>query len=89
VCFSSRAFFGSTRQLAHSAGNVMKKDHDMPMRNELAAPSMRLPKVAPVYREAWAIIAFCFIGLAVSLYFAAQNVALDQVPLLIVQYNLG
>ena len=58
----------------------------MPMRGELAVPT---PRSQPNTQDdsAWAVIAFCLIGLLVTLYHISQS--LDQLPLLVMQYNLG
>jgi hypothetical protein len=60
----------------------------MPMRGELAAPASR-SEHGGGEADTWAVIGFCLIGLIISLYFALSAQALDQLPLLIVQYNLG
>lgn len=57
------------------------------MRNELTFPA-RTANTAPD-NDAWAIVGFCLTGLAMSLYFTATSLPLDEVPLLIMQYNLG
>jgi hypothetical protein len=63
--------------------------HDMPMRGELAAPGSRSEDGGAGEGDVWAVVGFCLIGLAVSLYMALSAQSLDQIPLLIVQYNLG
>jgi len=60
----------------------------MPMRGELAAPASRSENGAQE-GDVWMVIGFCLIGLVVSLYFALTAQSFDQIPLLIVQYNLG
>jgi hypothetical protein len=62
------------------------QERGMPMRGELAMPATQQQ---PQARDsgAWVVIGFCFIGLLLSLYFASQS--LDDLPLLVVQYNLG
>jgi hypothetical protein len=57
------------------------------MRSELTFP-VRTASTAQD-SDAWAIVGFCLIGLIASLYFAASSLPLDDVPIWIVQYNLG
>ena len=57
------------------------------MRNELTFP-VRTADTEPD-RDAWAIVGFCLTGLIASLYIAAISLPLDEIPVLIVQYNLG
>jgi hypothetical protein len=57
------------------------------MRNELAIATS-LDAGATANRDVWPIIGFCFIGLAVSLYLSLIAAPLNQIPLLITQYNL-
>ncbi len=59
----------------------------MPMRDELTFTA-RTANTAPE-SDAWAIVGFCLTGLLMSLYFTATSVSLDDVPLLIAQYNVG
>ena len=59
----------------------------MPMRNELTFPA-RTANTEPD-GDAWAIVGFCLTGLIASLYLAATSLPLDDIPVLIVQYNLG
>ena len=59
----------------------------MPMRGELAIPAMPLDAGASIVHDLWPIIGFCLIGLAVSIVFAASSTPLDQISLLIMQYN--
>jgi hypothetical protein len=58
------------------------------MRNELAIPALRLNTNVSDDRDAWAVIAFCLIGLAMSICFAVNSTPLDQISLLIIQSNL-
>jgi hypothetical protein len=60
----------------------------MPMRGELAIPAMRPEAGATAEHDAWPIIAFCLIGLAMSIYFSVNSTLLDQIPVLIIQANL-
>ncbi len=60
----------------------------MPMRGELAAPAMRLDRGAKADPGIFPIIAFCLIGLAISVCFALSSQSFDQISLLIMQYNL-
>ncbi len=60
----------------------------MPMRGELAAPASRL-KDDTAAADIGAIIGFCLIGLAISIYLALGAQPFDQIPLLIAQYNWG
>jgi|HubBroStandDraft_1064217.scaffolds.fasta_scaffold1183948_1 hypothetical protein len=60
----------------------------MPMRGELAVPALR-SETGAADEVIWAIVGFCLIGLAISLCFALSAQPLDQVPLLVLQYNLG
>ncbi|HUZ31791.1 MAG TPA: hypothetical protein VMV19_06765 [Xanthobacteraceae bacterium] len=57
------------------------------MRNELTFP-VRTADTAPD-RDAWAIVGFCLTGLIALLYIAATSLPLDDLSVLIVQYNLG
>jgi hypothetical protein len=57
------------------------------MRNELTFP-VRAANTASD-SDAWAIVGFCLTGLMTSLYFTAISLSLDEIPLLIMQYNLG
>jgi hypothetical protein len=59
----------------------------MPMRGELAVPAMR-PDTGATAHDAWAIIAFCLIGLGMSIYVSVNSTLLDQIPVLIIQSNL-
>lgn len=61
----------------------------MPMRNELAVPRRHAAPVNASYDDMLAVLAFCLFGVVASLYLAVHSVGLDQLPLLIVQYNLG
>jgi hypothetical protein len=60
----------------------------MPMKGELAIPALRPNTKVSGNRDAWAIIGFCFIGLAMSIYFAVSSTPLDQISLLVIQSNL-
>jgi hypothetical protein len=68
----------------------------VPMRSELALPPTR-SLAAPAVRsrdatsdsDAWAVVCFCLIGLAMSLYFAFSSLPIAELPVLVVQYNLG
>jgi hypothetical protein len=64
------------------------QEHNMPMRGELAAPAMRLDRGAKADPGIFPIIAFCLIGLAISVCFALSSQSFDQISLLIMQYNL-
>jgi hypothetical protein len=59
----------------------------MPMRGELRGPAGRSDDNAAA--DIGAIIGFCLIGLAISIYLALSVQGLDQIPVLIVQYNWG
>ncbi len=59
----------------------------MPMRGELAVPAMR-PGAGATAHDAWPIIAFCLIGLGMSIYVSVNSTLLDQIPVLIIQSNL-
>jgi hypothetical protein len=61
----------------------------MPMRNELSLPTMRSTDVMGAERDIWAVLGFCLIGLLTTIYFAFSATPLDQIPLLVMQYNLG
>jgi hypothetical protein len=58
------------------------------MRSEIAIPVLRPIANASDNRNAWAVIGFCFIGLAMSIYLAVNSTSFDEVSLLIIQYNL-
>jgi hypothetical protein len=58
------------------------------MRSEIAAPVLPPSANALDDRNAWAVIGFCFIGLAMSIYFAVNSTSFNEVSLLIIQYNL-
>jgi len=58
------------------------------MRGELALPATRSDSIVETDRAPWAVIGFCFIGLALTMYFAVSAVSADQIPLLIMQANL-
>lgn len=60
----------------------------MPMRGELVVPAMRPDAGATAEHDAWPIIGFCLIGLAMSIYFSVIETPLDQIPVLIIQANL-
>jgi hypothetical protein len=57
------------------------------MRNELTFPVRTANKASE--SDAWAIVGFCLAGLMTSLYFTVTSLPLDEIPLLIMQYNLG
>ena len=57
------------------------------MRNELTFP-IRTANTT-LDSDVWAIVGFCLTGLAMALYFTVTTLPLDEVPLLIAQYNLG
>jgi hypothetical protein len=59
----------------------------MPMRGELPIPAMQSNISKSVEPGAWAVIGFCLTGLAISIYVASSQ-PLDQISLLIMQYNL-
>jgi hypothetical protein len=63
--------------------------HDMPMRHELSIPPMRPIGITGPKRDLWAVIGFCLIGLLTSIYFAFSATPLDEIPLFVMQYNLG
>jgi hypothetical protein len=60
----------------------------MPMRNELAMPR-RYSSKATALDSLLSVLAFSLTGLVASLYFAAYLGGLDQLPLLVIEYNLG
>jgi hypothetical protein len=60
----------------------------MPMRGEIAIPALRPSANASDNRDAWAVIGFFFIGLAMSIYFAVSSTPFNEISLLIIQYNL-
>jgi hypothetical protein len=57
------------------------------MRDELTFP-VRTANAASD-RDAWAIVGFCLTGLIASLYIASASLPLQEISVLIVQYNLG
>lgn len=56
----------------------------MPMRGELAPPAMVI-RDEGTDGSAWAVIAFCAVGVGLTLYLAATTADLSA---LIVQYNI-
>ena len=60
----------------------------MPMRNEIAVLQCR-PLPADASDDPLVVLAFCLIGVVASLYFAAYTAGPDQLPLLVIQHNLG
>jgi hypothetical protein len=60
----------------------------VPMRNEIAVLP-RCPLPADASDDPLAVLAFCLIGVVASLYFAAYTAGLDQLPLLVIPYDLG
>jgi hypothetical protein len=58
----------------------------MPMRNELAI-RRRSSSSAKASDPRLVVLTFCLIGLVVSLYFAVRTAGLNQLPLLVVEYN--
>jgi hypothetical protein len=60
----------------------------VPMRNELAVPRRYSSPDIASHDDILAVLAFCLIGAVASLYFA-HCVGLDQLPLLVSEYNLG
>jgi hypothetical protein len=61
----------------------------MPNRGEL--PTRRQPqsKAAVPNDNAWAVIGFCTIGLAISVYAAVSSLGIDSVPRAVSQFYLG
>jgi hypothetical protein len=59
------------------------------MRNELLARAQYPAAPDPSRDDLLAVLAFCLFGLVATLSFAAATVGIDQLPLLIIQYNLG
>ena len=64
------------------------QEHDMPMRGKLPIPAIQSNISKSAGSSAWAVIGFCLTGLAISMYVAASSQPLDQISLLIIQYNL-
>lgn len=72
----------------------------MPMRGELVIPASpsRADFAIPATRSRsewelsdrsiWAVICFCLIGLLVTFGFALSVIGLDQLPVIMAQYNL-
>ena len=60
----------------------------MPMRSELADPTTRSGDVAAVDDGLWVVIGLCAIGLLLSINLAVYVEPVDQIPILIAQYNL-
>jgi hypothetical protein len=58
------------------------------MRGELAIRTIPPNAGEAAKHDAWPIIGFCFIALAMSIYFSISSMSLDQISLLIIQYNL-
>jgi hypothetical protein len=58
------------------------------MRNELAT-RRRSSSPANASDPRLVVLAFCLIGLVASLYFATHTVGLNQLPLLVLEYNSG
>jgi len=50
---------------------------------------MRPIGITGLERDLWAVLGFCLIGLLKTIYFAFSATLLDEIPLLIMQYNLG
>jgi hypothetical protein len=63
--------------------------HDMPMRGELVVPKRYVAPADALRDNMLAVLAFCLFGLVATLYFAIHRVGLDQLPLLVIEYNLG
>ncbi len=62
----------------------------MPMRYELVMPASRqVDDVKAADPDLLAIVCFCGLGLAATLLLGLSAVSFDQIPLLIMQYNLG
>ncbi len=61
----------------------------MPMRGELVIPATQSRAEWELSdQDVWAVVGFCLIGLFVTFCFALSALNLDQLPLLIAQYNL-
>ncbi len=59
----------------------------MPMRGELTLPALRAGDGDASAVDAWTLIIFCAVGVALTLYFAWSTLPWDQFPLLMMQYN--
>lgn len=85
-------FFGNTIRTGSDRRGIFRHLHQielgkgfrMPMRGELAPPVMVL-RDEETDGSAWAVVAFCAVGIGLTLYLAATTADL---PALIVQYNL-
>lgn len=65
----------------------------MPMRGELAVPALRRNTRNKAKNDAkgdgpWPVLAFCVIGLLLTFAFAVALGPPEQIPLLMMQYNL-
>ena len=58
------------------------------MRNELVVPNRADDRAAPDHQP-WIVIGCCALAYVASLYVALPYFSLDELPILIVQYNLG
>jgi len=61
----------------------------MPNRGELAVRVMQHDDGAAAEADAWLIIGMCAVGFLISIYLAVQCQPIAEIPLLVVQYNLG
>ena len=62
----------------------------MPMRGELAAPTLRaISSNAADDRQAWLLVGLCAIGVLAATCTALNFVPFDQIPMLVAQFNLG
>jgi hypothetical protein len=85
-------FFGNTIRMGSERRGIFRhqdqpelgKGFRMPMRGKLAPPAMAL-RDDQTDSSAWAVVAFCAVGIGLSLYLASTTADL---PALIMQYNL-
>jgi hypothetical protein len=83
------ALFGDDAGRLRPHHQALSEGHDVPMRNELAVSRRYSPPANASHDDILAVLAFCLIGAVASLYFAAHCAVLDQLPLLVIEYNLG
>jgi len=62
-------------------------EHGMPNRGDLADPALRIRLSDSTHQDIFPIISFCLIGLLISVSLALGSQHLDQISLLILQYN--
>jgi hypothetical protein len=61
----------------------------MPNRGELAVRAIQYDNAATTEADAWLILGICAIGFLISICLAIHAQPLADIPMLVVQYNLG